>query len=100
MAQTNEDTKGERRERKRRKKRYGHKVSGRSVQTLQRVIVERAKEVEERGRGMYLLDLGALVRIRRISLMSYLMTGGESLRATLRMIDCQPYGADASKVST
>ena len=44
MAQTNEDTKSERRERKRRKKRYGHKVSGRSVQTLQRVIVERAKE--------------------------------------------------------
>ena len=47
MAQTNEDTKGERRERKRRKKRYGHKVSGRSVQTLQRVIVERAKEADE-----------------------------------------------------
>ena len=47
MAETNEDTKGERRERKRRKKRYGHKVSGRSVQTLQRVIVERAKEAEE-----------------------------------------------------
>ena len=46
MAQTNEDTKGERRERKRRKKRYGHKVSGRSVQTLQRVIVERAREAE------------------------------------------------------
>ena len=47
MAKTNEDTKGERRERKRRKKRYRHKVSGRSVQTLQRVIVERAKEAEE-----------------------------------------------------
>ena len=39
------ETKGERRERKRRKKRYGHKVSGRSVQTLQRIIVERAREV-------------------------------------------------------
>ena len=39
------ETKGERRERERRKKRYGHKVSGRSVQTLQRIIVERAKEM-------------------------------------------------------
>ena len=37
-----EKTKSERRERKRRKKRYGHKVRGRSVQTLQRIIVERA----------------------------------------------------------
>ena len=43
MPETNEDTKGERRERKRKKKRYGHKVRGRSVQTLQRIIVERAK---------------------------------------------------------
>ena len=40
------ETKGERRERKRRKKRYGHKVSGRSVQTLQRIIVERARKGE------------------------------------------------------
>lgn len=40
-----EKTKSERRERKRRKKRYGHKVRGRSVQTLQRIIVERAREV-------------------------------------------------------
>ena len=36
------DTKGERREQKRKKKRYGHKVRGRSVQTLQRIILERA----------------------------------------------------------
>ena len=42
------ETKGERREQKRRKKRYGHKVSGRSVRVLQRVIVERA--AEERAR--------------------------------------------------
>ena len=41
------ETKGERRERKRRKKRYGHKVRGRSVQTLQRIIVERAREGRE-----------------------------------------------------
>ena len=46
------DTKGERRERKRKKKRYGHKVRGRSVQTLQRIImeradVERAREIRE-----------------------------------------------------
>ena len=40
------ETKGERREQRRRKKRYGHKVRGRSVQTLQRIIVERAREVE------------------------------------------------------
>lgn len=37
-------TKGERREQKRRKNRYGHKVRGRSVQTLQRIILERAAE--------------------------------------------------------
>ncbi len=42
------ETKGERRERKRRKKRYGHKVSGRSVQTLQRIIVERAEAEQAR----------------------------------------------------
>ena len=42
-----EKTKSERREQKRRKKRYGHKVRGRSVQTLQRIIVERAREVRE-----------------------------------------------------
>ena len=41
------ETKGGRRERKRRKKRYGHKVRGRSVQTLQRIIVERAKAERE-----------------------------------------------------
>ena len=44
------ETKGERRERKRRKNRYGHKVSSRSVQTLQRIIVERAREVKEAGK--------------------------------------------------
>ncbi|MCY3543341.1 MAG: hypothetical protein OXH22_04785 [Chloroflexi bacterium] len=32
------ETKGKRRERKGRKKRYGHKVRGRSVQTLQWII--------------------------------------------------------------
>ena len=42
-----EKTKGERREQKRRKKRYGHKVRGRSVQTLQRIIAERAREGED-----------------------------------------------------
>lgn len=41
------ETKGERRERKRRKKRYGHKVRGRSIQTLQRIIMDRAREVKE-----------------------------------------------------
>ena len=41
------ETKGERRERKRRKRRYGHKVRGRSVQTLQRIIMERARRVQE-----------------------------------------------------
>ena len=41
------ETKGERRERKRRKKRYGHKVRGRSVQTLQRIIMNRARKVKE-----------------------------------------------------
>ena len=41
------ETKGERRERKRRKKRYGHKVRGRSVQTLQRIIMDRARKVKE-----------------------------------------------------
>lgn len=41
------ETKGERRERKRRKKRYGHKVRGRSVQTLQRIIMERARRAWE-----------------------------------------------------
>ena len=51
MAATNEETKGERRERKRRKKRYGHKVSGRSVQTLQRIIVERAEGERAREGG-------------------------------------------------
>ena len=42
-----EKTKGERREQERRKRRYGHKVRGRSVQTLQRIIAERAKEEED-----------------------------------------------------
>ena len=41
------ETKGERREHKRRKKRYGHKVRGRSVQTLQRIIEERARKLKE-----------------------------------------------------
>ena len=43
-----EKTKSERREQKRRKKRYGHKVRGRSVQTLQRIIVERADTEQAR----------------------------------------------------
>ena len=43
-------TKSERREQKRRKKRYGHKVRGRSVQTLQRIIVERAQGIPEERR--------------------------------------------------
>ena len=43
-------TKSERREQKRRKKRYGHKVRGRSVQTLQRIIVERAQDIPEERR--------------------------------------------------
>ena len=42
------ETKGERREQKRRKKRYGHKVRGRSVQTLQRIILDRADAERER----------------------------------------------------
>ena len=45
------ETKGGRRERKRRKKRYGHKVRGRSVQTLQRIIVERAEGAREARKG-------------------------------------------------
>ena len=40
------ETKGERRERKHRKKLYGHKVRGRSVQTLQRIISDRAGGIE------------------------------------------------------
>ncbi len=40
-------TKGERRENRRRKKRYGMKVRGRSVQTLQRVIGDKANKVRE-----------------------------------------------------
>ena len=42
-------TKGERRERKRHKKKYGMKVRGRSVQTLQREIDKKAKEAHEAG---------------------------------------------------
>ena len=38
-------TKGERREAKRHKNRYGHKVDGRSVQTIQRVITDRAQDI-------------------------------------------------------
>ncbi len=49
------ETKGERRERKRRKKRYGHKVSGRSMQTLQRIIVERS-EGERAREGLAAVD--------------------------------------------
>ncbi len=44
------ETKGERRERNRRKKRYGHKVRGRSVQTLRGAIVEGAEAERERER--------------------------------------------------
>ena len=40
-------TKGERRENKRRKKRYGMKVRGRSVMTLQREIGKKAKSARE-----------------------------------------------------
>jgi len=40
-------TKGERRENKRRKKRYGMKVRGRSVMTLQREIGKKAKRAHE-----------------------------------------------------
>ena len=40
-------TKGERRERKRHQKRYGMKVRGRSVQTLQREIGKKAKDARE-----------------------------------------------------
>ena len=40
-----QETKGERRDRKRRKQRYGHKVRGRNVQTLQRIIAVRAQAV-------------------------------------------------------
>ena len=36
-------TKGERREAKRRKKRYGHKVNGRSVRRLQEIIGEKGR---------------------------------------------------------
>ena len=36
------ETKGERREHKHSKKRYGHKMDGHSVQMLQCIIVERA----------------------------------------------------------
>ena len=43
-----QETKGERRERKRRKRRYGHKVRGRNVQMLQQIIVERAEAERER----------------------------------------------------
>ena len=40
-------TRGERRENRRRKERYGMKVRGRSIQTLQRVIGDKAKKARE-----------------------------------------------------
>ncbi len=40
------DTKGERREEKRRKKRHGMKVSGRSVLTLAEQVVKKAEEAK------------------------------------------------------
>ena len=43
-----EQDEGEQREQKRRKKRYGHKVRGRSVQTLQRIILDKAGVERER----------------------------------------------------
>ena len=58
------ETKGERRERKRRKKRYGHKVSGRSVQTLQRIIVERAREAGREGAGASIRPLVREIRTK------------------------------------
>ena len=44
-----QETKGERRERKRRKQRYGHKVRGRNVQSLRRIMAERAQAVCDGG---------------------------------------------------
>ena len=43
--------KGDRREAKRQKARYGHKVSGRSVQRLQEITAEKASGSREMVRG-------------------------------------------------
>ena len=44
-------TKGERREAKRMKKRYGHKVDGRSVQRLQEIIGEKSRAAAKNDGG-------------------------------------------------